>query len=103
MEQAPSTNGGNGRGPSGRFRKGNPGGPGNPFAGRVQALRAALLEAVTPEDLREVVVRMVADAKVGDHQARKELLDRVLGRPLEADVLERIAELEQLVERTRLP
>ena len=92
----------NGRDGAGRFAPGNRLAKGNPHARRAQELRAALFEAVTPEDLREVVLRMVQDAKDGDHQARKELFDRTLGKPVEADLIERISELEQLlVERTQ--
>ena len=39
---------------SGKFAQGNPGGPGNPHAKRVGELRTALLDAVTPEDMRAV-------------------------------------------------
>ena len=35
----------------GRFARGNGGGPGNPFARQSAALRQALLNAVTPQDL----------------------------------------------------
>jgi len=50
--QAPSPIGSNGRGSDGRFAKGNPGGPGNPFARQVAALRQNMLDAVTGEDIR---------------------------------------------------
>src|SRR5258708_2822640 len=43
---------GDGRDGSGRFAKGNKGGPGNPFARRVGRLRSALLEVVTEEKLK---------------------------------------------------
>ncbi len=96
----PSPNGANGRDASGRFAKGNPGGPGNPFARHVGQLRSALLEAVTAEDMRVVASKLVELAKSGDVRAIKELLDRVLGRPQEADLIERIEALEQaLIER----
>jgi hypothetical protein len=50
-----STNGGDGRDPTGRFTKGNPGGPGNPLARSVALMRQTMLEAVSDEDLREIV------------------------------------------------
>lgn len=87
------------RSPSGRFLPGNQGGPGNPHAAQVSRLRAELLRAVTPEDMREVIRALVGLAKSGDVRAIKELLDRVLGKPVEADLVARIEELETLLER----
>jgi len=83
-----------GRDTHGRFTKGNRGGPGNPHAAQVSKLRSALLEAVSVEDIGEVVAALVRSAKDGDVQATKELFSRVLGRPLEADLLERLEALE---------
>lgn len=76
----PSTNGVYGRDANGRFTKSNPGGPGNPLAGRVAKLRAALLSAVTENDLRAIAKKLVAKAKTGSIPAIKELLDRTVGR-----------------------
>jgi hypothetical protein len=42
--KTPLTNGGNGRDAAGRFPKGNPGGPANPFARRVALMRQTMLE-----------------------------------------------------------
>lgn len=102
-EIAPSLNGtlvpAEGRGGGGRFVKGWRGGPGNPMAKRVNDLRMALLAAVTPEDLREVIHALLGKAKRGDVAAIKELLDRCIGRPLEpGDILEQIAELKAYAE-----
>ena len=44
----------------GRFVAGNRGGPGNPFARKVAALRRALIDSVTPQDIQEVAGRLVA-------------------------------------------
>jgi hypothetical protein len=85
---------GNGRDAKGKFTKGNPGGPGNPLAGRVARLRFALVNAVTAEDIEQVISALLQQAKDGDVGATKELLSRVLGRPLEADLLARIEALE---------
>ena len=91
----PSTNGKNGgRDSRGRFAKGNGGGPGNPFARQVAKLRGALLKAVKPADLTEIIAGLVAAAKGGDVSAAKVLFDRTLGPPLAADILTRIEELE---------
>ncbi len=103
---SPSPNGSNGasnRDAGGRFRKGNPGGPGNPLAKKVGQLRAALVESVSPEEVKEVVARIVELAKGGDVPAMKLLFDRILGPPIQADYEERLATLEQLVESKSHP
>lgn len=50
------------------------------------ALRSALLEAVTPADIAEVVASLVTQAKAGDIAAAKVLFDRCLGRVALADI-----------------
>jgi hypothetical protein len=70
----------NGRTARGRFAKGNPGGPGNPYAKRVADLRAALLESVTEADIRAVAKALVKRAKAGEVPAIRELLDRLVGK-----------------------
>jgi hypothetical protein len=81
---APSPNGANGRDAGGRFTRGNPGGPGNPFARRVAALRRALLDTVTEEDIRAVVRKLLQEALRGDVAACKVLLAYAIGRPADA-------------------
>ena len=72
---------GDGRDPgTGRFLPGNPGGSGNPLAKRVAELRIALLDAVTPDDLRAAVGALIDKAKSGDVAAIRELLDRCIGK-----------------------
>jgi hypothetical protein len=95
MTDAPSPNAGNGRGAGGRFAKGNGGGPGNPHARRVAELRSAMLNAVTPQDVRDVMAALLAAAKGGDVAAARELLQRLLGPPVELDFVERLAALEE--------
>ena len=77
---APSTNGANERTAGGRFAPGNAGGPGNPHAQQTARLRAALLEAVSEDDLRDVVIKLVELAKAGSIPAIREPLDRSLGK-----------------------
>jgi len=99
----PTANGNNGtkqRDERGRFLPGNPGGPGNPLAARVSKLRGVLLDAVKPEDMRAIVLKLVFLAKDGDTVAARILFDRVLGRPIESDLLARIEELEMALEVT---
>jgi hypothetical protein len=97
--QAPTLtpNGTNGRLPNGRFGVGNPGGPGNPQAKRVAALRRAMLKSVKPEDIEAVIVKLVELAKAGDTTAARELLDRVIGKAVQMDLLQRVEALEMLL------
>lgn len=90
---APSPNGRDGKG---RFAKGNKGGPGNPHAVQVGKLRAALLNAVTEDDIREIAAGLVRQAKGGNVPAARELLERLLGPPVASDIIERLDELERL-------
>jgi len=85
-----------GRTPGGRFAPGNAGGPGNPHAPTVAKLRAAILAAVTAEDIEAIVRALVHRAKGGDMAAIRELLDRAIGKPTDADLAERLDELEAL-------
>lgn len=86
---APSPNGSNGQRANGRFAKGNPGGPGNPYAKRTAAIRGLLLDAVTDDDLRAVIAKLVAMARGGDLAAIQALFDRLFGKavtPIAADI-----------------
>jgi len=93
----PSQNGSNGRGPGGRFAKGNPGGPGNPLARQVQALRVALVNAVTPKDIGAMVKRLTRQAKKGDVASAKVLFDRCMGQIQALDLDIRLEALETRV------
>lgn len=97
MSDSPSPNGASGRGPNGRFAKGNPGGPGNPNAKRVARLRSALLKSVTPEDMQQVVAALLAQAKAGDVPSIRELFQRLLGPAEAVDLTERLDALEAAV------
>lgn len=96
-----NTMNGTGRTPGGRFAPGNAGGPGNPHAATVAKLRAAILAAVTPEDIDGIIRALVHRAKGGDMAAIRELLDRAIGRPTDADLAERIERLERAAEELR--
>ncbi len=93
----PTPNGDNGRDDRGRFTTGNAGGPGNPYAQQVGRLRSALMSAVTEDDIKVIIEALVKKAKKGDITAARVLFDRLLGKPLEADILERIEALEATV------
>jgi hypothetical protein len=73
-----------GRDTHGRFAKGNAGGPGNPFARQVAALRRALLASVTERDLDDVARELLRQAKEGSLAAAKLLLSYTLGKPAAA-------------------
>ncbi len=96
----PTPNGPNGRDERGRFAPGHPGGPGNPHAKQTGKLRSAMLKAVTEKDMRDVVMKLVDLAKSGNVPAAKEVLDRYLGRPVEADLIERLDQVEELLKET---
>jgi hypothetical protein len=94
---------GDGRGPNGKFAVGNKGGPGNPHAASAAKHRAAFWKSIKDSDVGRALktIRKVMDdeaAKPADRlAAARELLDRVVGKPIQADVLERIEALELLV------
>ena len=83
--EKPITNGTNGlmRRPNGTFAVGTKGGPGNPEAKKVAALRKALFAAVNGKALKKLVRTMLARAGKGDAVAAKLILSYVLGRPQE--------------------
>ena len=84
----------NGRTANGKFAVGNKLAKGNPYAKKVGILRAELLSAVTIEDIRAVIAKLIEKAKGGDLAAIKEVFDRTLGKPVETDLIERLDELE---------
>ena len=83
MSQAnmwPSDDGGNGgRGVDGKFAPGNRFGQGRP-PGRTAELRDAMRDAVSLDDIQAIVRVLVAQARGGDVQAAREVLDRCCGR-----------------------
>src|SRR5262249_269238 len=76
-ENAPAA-GDSGRKGKGQFQLGNKGGPGNPFAGQVAALRQAVLEHVSADDIRDIIKGLVEMAKNGHWQAAKLILQYAL-------------------------
>jgi hypothetical protein len=106
MPPSPTASNGDGRGPGGRFARGNTAGRGNPLAKHAQKLRAALLKSVKPADLKAVVAKMLTLAKAGDTTAAKLVMDRTLGPSEAVDVQAELAELraavDSLLERASL-
>jgi hypothetical protein len=81
---APDNNpSGSGHDARGRFTKGNPGGPGNPFNRTVADLRAALLACVTPQDVQEVMAALKEQAQKGNVAAIRLYLAYSVGKPAE--------------------
>jgi hypothetical protein len=86
-----------GRDANGHFAKGNRFGPGNPFARQVAALRKALVEKVTPEDMEAIATSLILRARGGNLPAIKLLFSYIIGTPTPAvnpDTLDR-EEMEQ--------
>jgi hypothetical protein len=104
-EAAPSTNGPqtDGRDTRGRFAPGNRGGPGNPHAAAVGKYRAELFKQIKSSDIRLAVKTIREVMKRGKDADRlaaaKLLLERVLGAPEPADILDTLRVLEEHVER----
>jgi hypothetical protein len=89
-----------GRDAKGRFTKGNPGGPGNPFARHVAKLRSALVQCVSEEDIRQIAKGLLVSAKLGHLPSIRILLLYALGKPsgtVNPDTLD-IEEWRQLVQ-----
>src|SRR5262245_6812004 len=78
---APPSPKGDFRDSRGRFMPKNPGGPGNPFARQVAALRQAVLNAVTPADIQTVIRKLIELAAAGSLPAARLLLGYAIGKP----------------------
>src|SRR5262245_44011685 len=74
----------------GCFAEGNKGGPGNPFARKTAALRRAMLDAVSDQDMAEVTAAVLGKAKGGDLGAAKLLYQYTVGRPRPAQDPDRL-------------
>jgi hypothetical protein len=83
-----------GRTVTGQFVAGNPGGPGNPHARRVAALRVAMLDAITPDAMAAIIGTLMNAAMNGDVQAAKLLLAYAVGKPSETVDPDRLEHLE---------
>lgn len=67
------------RTPGGQWAKGHCGGGGNPNYNKIALYRGAINAAVTVEDIKAVMRKMVRVALSGDVAAAKVVLDRCLG------------------------
>jgi hypothetical protein len=87
----------------GRFTIGNPGGKGNPFARQVAALRQALINSVTPEDIQAVAKALLQRAAEGNVSAAKLLFSYAIGKPQPAPEPDRMDADEWDVYRDTVP
>jgi len=88
------------RSAQGHFAKGNQigKGRGNPGAARVYEFRRAILLSTSVKDMLACWAALMVQAKEGNIQAIREVFDRTIGKPVEADLMERIDILEQHIE-----
>jgi hypothetical protein len=78
---APPPQADNGRDGQGRFVRGNPGGPGNPYYRRQAELKRQMLASVTDEDVQSVMQVLLGLARGGDLAAIKLFLEYTVGKP----------------------
>src|SRR5262249_8767054 len=64
-----------------QFEPGNQCGKGNPSFRKLAANRRAFLDAVTPDEVRELARRLYQHAMMGDKEAAKLVLAYAVGRP----------------------
>jgi hypothetical protein len=86
-ETSPSANGVSGPHSNGQSVTGD---PRNPFARQVAALRQAALDAVSPDDIRAILAKMVTHARLGDISAAKLVLAYAIGKPQPAPNPDRV-------------
>ena len=92
---APPIQNGPNRGPGGRFAKGNSGGPGSGIARKVARFRNAMFSTVKPGDVKEIIAKLIEQAKAGESWAVKLALEYLCGPPRDVDLEERLAALEE--------
>jgi hypothetical protein len=73
---------------TGKFVKGYKGGPGNPIALHMAAMRKAIMQATSPEDVQRVWKSLYDLALGGDVTAMRLYLEYAAGKPKESLVIE---------------
>jgi hypothetical protein len=66
---------------NGHFAKGTAPGPGNPLVGKMQRMKAMVLDCSSPNQVKRVMKALLAAAEGGDVQAMKLWLDWNVGKP----------------------
>ena len=98
-----------GRDRNGRFTKGNPGGPGNPYARRMAAIRKQMIEFMTPERVAQYMQALLDFTLQGHGWAAKLLAEHTAGKALPGVDPDRMAmdewqkRMETLVMMQQLP
>lgn len=84
---------------TGRFTAGNKAAKGNPYTRKAAAMRKALYDSVSAEDIRLIVEKLKQQAISGNLKAITLLFDRIFGPPQTGiDLLERLEKLERLLD-----
>ncbi len=87
---------------NGRFIAGNKAAKGNPYARKAAAMRRALYNSVSAEDIRRIVATLKRQAAAGNLKAITILLDRLLGSAGPGvDLMERLEKLDNLLNEQR--
>jgi hypothetical protein len=94
--EAPSPNGANGEGytgrdKQGRFKPGCKGGPGNPLGRRYAQCTRVLLETISDDDIAQITRTLVGQAIAGNTIAAKVLLDMAIKKVPASDTIIRVA------------
>src|SRR5262249_29749638 len=98
------TSSSSGRDAGGRFAKGNPGGPGNPYTRQTAQLRQAVLETMNETEIRLITQKLLTLAREGDIQAIKLVLAYAVGKPQNVVNPDEVARLEwELRQRLSVP
>lgn len=77
----------------GRFTSGNPGGRGR----RIDALKKALENAVTAEDIQDIAEALKEKAKDGDIKAAELIFNRLFGKPAQNRAAAEPLELDYII------
>lgn len=83
----------------GTFLPGTRPGPGNPNVRKLNSLRRAFIDAVTVDDIGDIVRKHTDQAKDGDQQSAAIVLSYVFGKPKDTPLCDDAAEGAALRER----
>jgi hypothetical protein len=86
---------------AGRFAPATRVGSDRPLASRAAKPHGTLFDAESDEDLAPIAQALVREARVGDFTAACELLDRLLSKPVELELIERLDALELSLQEAR--
>jgi hypothetical protein len=84
---------------TGHFLPGNKASQGNPQAKKVAALRSAILDASTTDDVQRVMRSLLRMAQNDNVYAAREWLDRVVGKPVDTNPQQNNSLVVQLLQQ----